>query len=109
MSNKTNKIGLIAGSMLASLAIGTQATAADQFSFNTLGSGSELRADLLAKANPFAYGEIDTDKYTELKCGEGKCGSKDSTATDKKAKEGKCGKKKKGDKKAKESKCGGGC
>lgn len=77
------------------------AEASDLVQFDDLGSGAELRADLLDAQNTGF-------KSPEAKCGEGKCGE-ESKASEHKCGEGKCGESKpaaesKGTKAAKETK-----
>lgn len=86
------KKSLITGSMIAGALFATanlNANAVDLFRFSNLGSGEEVRSQLLGGAA----------KALELKCGEK--GKADSTAA-KKGKDGKCGEGKCG-----EGKCGG--
>ena len=113
---KTNKgLGaLITGTLMAGAVFGTSTASANElFSYDDLGSGSELRADLLDASNtgfksPEAKcGEAKADAKTESKsadhkCGEGKCGEAkaDMKATDSKAAEHKCGEGKCGEAKA---------
>ncbi len=123
MQKINSKAAIVAGSLLAgmSFTVPANATTENLLDYNELGSGSELRADVLQMNNPLAFSEVDTDKYLEMKCGEGTCGETKDKKKDKskkkvdkkKAKEGKCGKdskkkKDKKDKKAKEGQCGGG-
>jgi len=89
----------------------------NSITFNTLGSGAEVRSEILSNnglfklINDLKCGEnrastnIEKAKGKEGKCGEGKCGEKKA-----KGKEGKCGEGKCGEKKAKgkEGKCGEG-
>jgi uncharacterized low-complexity protein len=135
MKNKKNTKKAVATTALATgtmvlgaLAGATNAQAADLFAFETLGSGAELRSELLAVNNATDFiknndlelkcGEGKTEekksakakegKAAEGKCGEGKCGedgkkaaAKSAKAADGKAAEGKCGEGKCG-----EGKCG---
>ena len=94
---------LATGSVLISaLAGSTDAKAADLFAFENLGSGAELRSELIAVNDATDFIK---NNELELKCGEGKCGEdkKDAKAKDGKAAEGKCGEGKCG-----EGKCGEG-
>ena len=106
------KKSLITGSMIAGALFATanlNANAADLFRFSNLGTGEEVRSQLLGGAA--------NALHLELKCGEK--GKADSTAA-KKGKDGKCGEgkcgeaKKAGDKKdtskkkGKDGKCGEG-
>jgi uncharacterized low-complexity protein len=124
-----NKKTILSGSVIASaiLAVsGTNVGAASLTSFNTLGSGAEVRSTLLGnpadainayelncgekkdgKAKDASCGEKKDGKAKEATCGEKKAGAK----TDGKAKDATCGEKKAGTKtegKAKDAKCGEG-
>lgn len=100
-----NKKTIFSGSIIASAFIGLaslSANASTLTNYSSLGSGSEVRSELLEQT----CGAKDA-KTTEAKCGEkdaktkeGKCGNKDS-----KTKDAKCGKK---EGKGKEGKCGEG-
>ena len=102
LKNKAFQAALATGTVL--LGSASVASAGNLFSFEDLGSGSELRSELIAKNNPAAIGSFVNNSDLELKCGEGKCG------------EGKCGEAGKEGKKAKkaestkagEHKCGEG-
>ena len=106
----------------AALAVGTvavgsfNANAANLFETSDLGSGAELRNELLAK-NHSSVNTLFDNSEVELKCGEGKCGegkcggekskkadAKDSKSSEHKCGEGKCGGDKKDAKKSDESK-----
>ncbi len=82
--NKTiKKTGLVAAVLLGAVAIPQtiEATSSD-FNFSDLGSGYELRANLMKKnvrANVIPFFGQENIANLELTCGEGKCG------------EGKCG------------------
>lgn len=103
---KTNKsfkkTALVSGALLTGSLIGINplnAASSDLYTYSDLGSGAELRSELLEQnQSPFdvvkAAEGMTTVKFSELKCGEGKCG------------EGKCGEgdKEKGDKEKKEAK-----
>jgi uncharacterized low-complexity protein len=106
---KSNQKKLLKGSLIAGALItvaGVQVNATNLFEYDDLGSGSELRQELIAKATSY-----DTERTFEMKCGEGKCGETDKTDTKKaktdqaesKTKEAKCGEGKCGEDK-KESK-----
>ena len=69
--------------------IATPSVSPDILAYNDLGSGSELRSQLINQ-NQINGAESTAYKFGELKCGEGKCG------------EGKCG----GDEKKEEAKKG---
>jgi uncharacterized low-complexity protein len=98
---------LFTGAILAFPAIGSEAS--DIYNYSNLGSGSELRSELLDLNNSssdLAARAISFEKYVEGKCGEGKCGekkdskeSKKDTVTTGKTSEGKCGEGKCGEKK----------
>jgi uncharacterized low-complexity protein len=121
MKNKGNVKKSVATTAMATGAVllgafaGTSnANAADLFAFETLGSGAELRSELLAVNDATDFVK---NNEMELKCGEGKCGEekKAAKAKDGKAAEGKCGEGKKdakaakaADGKAAEGKCGEG-
>ena len=98
---QSKKNGLLSGSLIAGVLLATtslNADAAGIFRFEELGSGENVRTELLAR-----------NANLELKC------SKDSTAMAKKGKDGKCGEgecsgtkkgmKKDNAKKAKDGKC----
>lgn len=112
---------IVTGSLLVGALFSTATgTAANLFDFDHLGTGAELRANLLSSdvINTFS------NKVDDLKCGEGKCGEKKTeTKTEAKTKEAKCGdgkcgekketkkatkKTKKAESKTKEGKCGEG-
>ncbi len=123
---------LVASALLSVTALSATPNASSLFDYNALGSGAEVRSEILQNdANPFnnfeakcgeksnekAEGKKAEAKCGEGKCGEGKCGEKKAEATkadakksDKKA----AAKVKKGEKKtttetkAKEAKCGEG-
>ncbi|MBN2347767.1 MAG: hypothetical protein JXJ22_02950 [Bacteroidales bacterium] len=92
-------------------------TTSELLNYQNLGSGAELRTELL-KINSSsldatrAVNAVKTIKFSELKCGEGKCGSdkkekkaeskSDTTAVKSKAAESKCGEGKCGEDKKKE-------
>lgn len=116
MKNTNKGLGaLITGTLMAGALLGAStANANELFSYDDLGFGSELRADLLDASNtgfksPEAKcGEAKAEAKTESKsadhkCGEGKCGEAkaDMKADDSKAAEHKCGEGKCG-----EGKCG---
>lgn len=112
---ETKRKQLVAGVFFTSamIACGTLgASAANALSFRDLGSGSELRTELLETSSRFNHDQkcgAKTDstkvesKSKEAKCGEGKCGD---DKKDKKA-EAKSTEAKK-ESKAKEAKCGEG-
>ncbi len=115
------KKSILTGTVIATAILGAASMKANTnlFGFSALGSGSEVRANLITdfpaavKYSDLACGEkkdaktADTKKSKDGKCGEGKCGdskSKDAKTGDKKdmkAKDGKCGEGKCGDKKSK--------
>jgi uncharacterized low-complexity protein len=89
MENKTKSIltsTLIAGALFAATS-----SNANPFHYNTLGTGEDIRANLLSRKG--------SAKNLELKCGEKS--KTDSTSTAKKGKDGKCGEGKCGEKKGK--------
>jgi uncharacterized low-complexity protein len=107
---------LVAGALLSVSALSATPNSSNLFDYNTMGSGAEVRSELLhtvsagldifeakfgGKEEGKAEGkkaETKEAKAKEAKCGEGKCG------------EGKCGGKEEGkaEGKAKEAKCGEG-
>ena len=97
MKNERTNRKFIGGSILAGSLIGLtglQANAAELFTNDDLGSGSEVRADLVKS-------ERTIQNSLELKCGEeGKASTE--TKTESKSSEAKCGEGKCG-----EGKCGG--
>ena len=104
MKNTNKGLGaLITGTLMAGAVLSSSSANANElFSYDDLGSGSELRADLLDASNTGF-------KSPEAKCGKAKAESK---ASDHKCGEGKCGEAKAdmkaGDSKAAEHKCGEG-
>lgn len=83
------KIGKIVAIATGTLAIGaatSEANATELFTVDHLGSGSELRSNLIDLNSDFIVeNKMVSNLNVELKCGEGKCG------------EGKCGEGKSGD------------
>jgi uncharacterized low-complexity protein len=106
MKNSKNKTSILTGSLIAG-AIGLTsitAGASNLFNYNSLGSGSELRSELLnANVSPLKVAELECgDKKKtgdKSKTGEAKCGDKKKDSKGKSG-EGKCGEGKCGDKKA---------
>lgn len=110
---------IVAGSMLTINAL----NATETFKYSELGSGGELRSELL-NDNVSDYRALDLEcgeeaKTKDAKCGEGKCGEKKADATktdvkadvksaDMKAKDGKVKAAKAGEAKMKDAKCGEG-
>jgi uncharacterized low-complexity protein len=101
------KKSILNGSLVAGVIIavsGYTANAAGMFNYNNMGTGEEVRTNLLNKG--------ETGKNFELKCGEkGKTDTAMKKGKDGKCGEGKCGDKKKdtkapGNKKGKDGKCG---
>lgn len=95
-TKKENKNGLLKSVVLSGMIAGAMPFAANAdnlFSYEDLGSGSQLRSNLIQKyVSPTdAISNTRENFVFEAKCGEGKCG------------EGKCGEKE-GDKKKKETK-----
>lgn len=78
---------IAAGALLTTSLIAAPSISPDILAYNDLGSGSEIRSQLIDQ-NQVNSAESTAYKFGELKCGEGKCG------------EGKCG----GDDKKKEAK-----
>ena len=78
---KRNLGAMITGTLMTGALVGANsASAAELFTYDDLGSGSELREELLnASASPFMS--------TEAKCGEGKCGEGKCGGSDKKKEE----------------------
>jgi uncharacterized low-complexity protein len=111
-----NKTTILSGSVIASaiLAVsGSNVTAASLTSFNTLGSGAEVRSGLLGNpADAINAYELNCAAKTDAKTKEASCGEhkKAETKTEGKAKEASCGEHKKAetktDGKAKDAKCG---
>lgn len=90
---KIRKIVAVATGTLALGAVSNNANAADLFTVDHLGSGSEVRSNLIELNSDFiADNKMVSNLNVELKCGEGKCGEG-------KCGEGKCGEGKSGDKK----------
>lgn len=107
MENKARKITGIAAGALAMTALNVNsANAAELVTFSNLGTGAELRSELISNAVSFVENGV-ANMNIEAKCGEkSKASSKTSTT---KGKEGKCGEKGKEGKcgeKGKEAKCG---
>ena len=110
---------LLTGTIVAGSVLGINSLNAanvDTFKYSELGSGGELRAELLENS-------VTDIRAIELSCGEkskdskskdAKCGEKDAkaTKTDSKSKDAKCGEKDakatKSDSKSKDAKCGEG-
>ena len=69
---------IIAGALLTTSLIAAPSASPDILAYNDLGSGSEVRSQLINQ-NQVNGAESTAYKFGELKCGEGKCG------------EGKCG------------------
>ena len=105
-NKKTIQVSALATSalMLGAMASGN-AMAGDVTPFVDLGSGAELRSELLATNNPIQFVN---NREVELKCGEGSCGEKakedksdkkakaaadETKAADRKTGEGTCGEK----------------
>lgn len=96
---------LVAGSFFASTA-----NASSIFNFEFMGTGSEVRNELLLKSKSLdgACGEkAKEDKTKEAKCGEAKCGEKKEAKKENKKNDKKAVGKKK-ESKTKEAKCGQG-
>ncbi len=137
MKNKNKSI--LTGTLLAGAALlgttGMSVAESSLFSFNELGSGSEVRTTLAsnntqARADIMAFdlkcgeksektdGKKAESKAKDAKCGEGKCGEKtdkkaagtsdkkSAAKADSKSKDAKCGEGKSKDAKCGEGKCG---
>ncbi|MCT4587674.1 MAG: hypothetical protein N4A71_07620 [Carboxylicivirga sp.] len=103
---------VVIGGMIAG-ASSLSANAGDLLNYGDLGSGSELRSDLLEQyGSPVSTANLPSDyivgeaKCGEGKCGEGKCGEGKEKTKEKKGKEAKTAKK--GETKTSEAKCGEG-
>lgn len=126
MKNTTKNI-MLTGSLVIGSAIGLSglnAQAGESLSYTDLGSGSELRSELLhspsadLRAYEMSCGEATKteakkdSKSKEMKCGEGKCGEKKAEKKDtdktKDAKADVKSEKAQKDSKSKEAKCGEG-
>lgn len=107
---------MITGTILSGALLGaTSVNAAQMFSFDDLGSGAELRSELLNAANGIktfeaTCGEKKAEgesKAADHKCGEGKCGEEHHKKEgESKAADHKCGESKAGEHKCGEGKCG---
>lgn len=108
-----NKKSILAGSVIASAILGLSnitASATNLTSYSPLGSGAEVRSELINTPSAINAFELacgakskdakcgDKAKAKDGKCGEGKCGDKKKDGKGK-AKDGKCGEAKCGDKK----------
>jgi uncharacterized low-complexity protein len=111
------KTSLLTGSLVAGVLLSTaNVEAANNLTFDYLGSGATVRTQLLANGAVNVLTSVtDGLKSIEAKCGEGKCGDKKAEAKSKDAKcgEGKCGDKKadtikKSEAKSSDAKCGEG-
>ena len=107
MKKETKLLAKVAtgSAVLAALAgLAPQAQAHDAVNFSVLGSGAEVRSDIIQSLGG-TFQVANDEKAGEGKCGEAKCGAK----KDHKAGEGKCGEAKCGakkDHKSGEGKCG---
>jgi len=100
-NSKTKNTAAIAGSLLTGIfALTTMSATANNLIVEDLGSGAQLRTQLLADVPV----QLQSNTSMELSCGEGKCGGddkkeaakeadvkKDSKAAEHKCGEGKCG------------------
>lgn len=109
-----NKKSILAGSVIASAILGLtsiNANATSLTSYSALGSGAEVRSELLSTPSAINAFELtcgEKGKTSDTKTKDAKCGDK-AKAKDGKCGEGKCGDKKKDGKgKAKDGKCGEG-
>ncbi|MDZ7778077.1 MAG: hypothetical protein U5L09_21895 [Bacteroidales bacterium] len=109
---------IVTGTIVAgTFSVSAQAGQANLFDYQNLGSGAELRSELLemnsARYKTFEMKcggkeEAKKDKSSEAKCGEGKCGGEDKKDTTKKGKkEAKKAEAKNAEAKCGEGKCGG--
>ncbi len=101
---KSTRKHLIAGTMIAGAIFGAtnlNAAPADMFNFSSLGSGSEVRANLLNNS----VGNLDAF-LLELSCGDNPTKTTDAKKTDDKSKEAKCGDSNSKDTKAAPAKAG---
>lgn len=114
---KNTSKNILKGTLIAGALVGAAsltAAPANMFNYNDLGSGSEVRANLIERALNNSSNLFLELKCGEGKCGEGKCGEENAKkTTDKKTKKAKTkakSKTKKADKesKTKEGKCGEG-
>lgn len=107
MNNKKKALkisALATGALVGTVGV-THAT--NLFTADDLGTGYELRSDLIAKHD--ALGQFVDNQHIELKCGEGTCGEKSEEKTEKKkaaSKESKASEHKCGEGKCGEGKCG---
>lgn len=127
MESKTRKNlikgTLVAGALLSITALSAAPNSSSLFNYNALGSGAEVRSEILQNGNnnPLNVFEANCGEKTtakegkteEQKCGEGKCGEGEKkaetksaettkakatkTETESKTEEGKCGEGKCGD------------
>ena len=102
-------VSLITGAMLTgSLAsFAASQNSESLLEYQSLGSGAEVRSELMDLNSPQILNSETTFKMGELKCGEGKCGEGKCGEGDKKKEDGKA-KAKKSETKATEAKCGEG-
>lgn len=124
MKNSEKKsVNVLKGSLIAGALFGVSAlgatTSSSLFSYEVLGSGAEVRSEILSsETTPHANFDMNCgekegkeskeskEKAKEAKCGEGKCGEGEKK---KEAKEGEAKKKEKAKEgKSKEAKCGEG-
>lgn len=109
---------IVTGTIVAgTFSVSAQAGQANLFEYQNLGSGAELRSELLemnsARYKTFEMKcggdktEAKKDKSSEAKCGEGKCGGEDKKDTTKGKKEAKKAEAKNAEAKCGEGKCGG--
>lgn len=97
---------VIAGALFAGTTLSANACS-NLFNYDILGSGAEVRSELLAETTAPYFGldancgeksaetKTDAKTTTEAKCGDGKCGDKTTaktdTTTESKTKDAKCG------------------
>ncbi len=96
---------LLTGSLAGFAASGTQNNLLD---YNSMGSGSEVRSEIMDMNAPNILHNETTYKFGELKCGEGKCGEGEGEKKAEKKKEGKKVEGKTSEHKCGEGKCGEG-
>ncbi|MBA7537033.1 hypothetical protein ES705_29299 [subsurface metagenome] len=114
--SKVKSTALLAGILVGGTALNLSAAnvnSSDLLDYTSLGSGAELRTELL-DLNRISLNAIDrinsenTLKFSELKCGEGKCGGDKENEKEGKVEKGEKAKESKTDEsKCGEGKCGG--
>ena len=100
-----NKKNILTGAVVAAMISTCSINAASLFNYSALGTGSDVRGNLLNDASlalktiDLACGEKKETKTKDAKCGDSK--TKDAKCGDSKTKDAKCG-----DSKTKDAKCG---